>query len=371
TVTLKDFEKTEATTDAEGSLRGTVAVASSQDSSVTDSVELDRTIPKLPESGSVIPEVKPGENAPAADISTPKAELEEMLLTDTEKQQVQDGTDIRIILEIQDAGNTVSTADQTNIEQASNGYSVGQYLNIDLYKLVGENRTDITETAKKIRIVIAVPDSLKTADSSQIRAFAVIRVHDGTAELLADLDDSADTVTIETDRFSTYAIIYQDKPDSGDGGNNEEDNNGGGNSDDNNGGGNSDDNNGGGNSDDNNGGDNGNNNGSNNSGDGNNASPNKKDSEPKTGDAMPIELYATLAMIAGFTYLLLYFTDRKRGMTEETKKEFVTRLVGWAKRGGRLRKCLALAAIFILLVYYHSIGKKTCAEVEWKNAPMT
>ncbi len=51
-------------------------------------------------------------------------------------------------------------------------------------------------------------------------------------------------------------------------------------------------------------------------------------------------------------------------MTEETKKELVFRIVRWAKRGGRTRKCLALALIFVLLVYYHSIGKKTCSE--WK-----
>lgn len=69
-------------------------------------------------------------------------------------------------------------------------------------------------------------------------------------------------------------------------------------------------------------------------------------------------------MIAGFTYLLLYFTDRERGMTEERKKELVSCLVAWAKQGGRSRKYLALVAIFVLLVYYHSIGKKTCTE--WK-----
>ena len=53
------------------------------------------------------------------------------------------------------------------------------------------------------------------------------------------------------------------------------------------------------------------------------------------------------------------------GMTEETKRELVSWLVGWAKQGGRIRKYLALAAVFVLLVYYHSIGKKTCAE--WKE----
>ena len=52
-------------------------------------------------------------------------------------------------------------------------------------------------------------------------------------------------------------------------------------------------------------------------------------------------------------------------MSEETKKELVLRLVGWAKQGGKVRKLLAIAAIFVLLVYYHSIGKKTC--MEWKE----
>ena len=162
-----------------------------------------------PGSGTVTPEVKPGDNAPATGISTPAEELKDMLLTEDEKQQVQNGTNIRIVLEVQDAGNAVSSSDKESIKQALNDFTVGQYLNIDLYKLVGSARTDITETAKKIRIVITVPDSLKNAGSGT-RTFAIIRVHDGRAELLTDMDDSADTITIETDRFSTYGIVYKD-----------------------------------------------------------------------------------------------------------------------------------------------------------------
>ena len=79
--------------------------------------------------------------------------------------------------------------------------------------------------------------------------------------------------------------------------------------------------------------------------------------EPKTGDTSHVEVYATIAMIAGMLYLLLYFADQERGMTEETKKELVSALVRWAKRGGRLRRYAAIAAIFCLLCYYHSIGK--------------
>ena len=162
-----------------------------------------------PGSGTVTPEVKPGDNAPATNISTPTEELKDMLLTEDEKQQVQNGTNIRIVLEVQDVGNAVSSSDKESIKQALNDFTVGQYLNIDLYKLVGSARTDITETAKKIRIVISVPDSLKNAGSGT-RTFAIIRVHDGRAELLTDMDDSADTITIETDRFSTYGIVYKD-----------------------------------------------------------------------------------------------------------------------------------------------------------------
>lgn len=47
-----------------------------------------------------------------------------------------------------------------------------------------------------------------------------------------------------------------------------------------------------------------------------------KDHVPKTGDSTRTELYVILAMVMGLAYLLLYFTDRGRGMTEETEEEF-------------------------------------------------
>lgn len=82
--------------------------------------------------------------------------------------------------------------------------------------------------------------------------------------------------------------------------------------------------------------------------------------EPKTGDVSPVEIYATIAMVSGLTYLLLYFMDEERGMTEREKDVFVAAFIRWAKKGGKFRKCCALAAIFCLLVYYHSIGKRSC-----------
>lgn len=311
----------------------------------------------IPALGKIDKDVQTDGKAPATQISTSTEELADMLLTDGEKKEMENGKDIKIILDVKDAGNSVSVEDKRLVEETlkgsmANGYTMGQYLDISLYKMIGDSRTDITETEKKIRIVIDVPHSLKNVDSKRTRTFAIIRTHGGSAEILTDLDNNEDTITMETDRFSTYAIVYKDTPK---GGNNGSGNDSGVNS----GGGGS------GSIADTNSNDSNSNKNRNTT---NNNSSNvdaQKDDEPKTGDATNIELYATLSMIAGLAYLLLYFADRKRGMTEETKKELVFRLVGWAKRGGKTRKLAALITIFILLVYYHSIGKKTY--MEWKE----
>lgn len=88
--------------------------------------------------------------------------------------------------------------------------------------------------------------------------------------------------------------------------------------------------------------------------------PPNTDHEPRTEDSSRTEIFATLAMVAGFSYLLLYFTDEQRGMTESEKEEIVARLIRWAKssRGYFVKRYIALTIIFVVLFYYHSIGKQ-------------
>lgn len=90
----------------------------------------------------------------------------------------------------------------------------------------------------------------------------------------------------------------------------------------------------------------------------------KPTSEPKTGEHTFVKIFATLGMIAGFTYLLLYFTSGESGLTEQEKEEVISRLVRWAKKG-KLRRYPALLLILLFLIYYHSIGRSV--DVEWKN----
>lgn len=86
--------------------------------------------------------------------------------------------------------------------------------------------------------------------------------------------------------------------------------------------------------------------------------------EPKTGDSTPVKVFATLGMVAGFTYLLLYFNAGEGGITEGGKEEIISRLVRWARKG-KLRKYPAILIISVFLFYYHSIGRSVSDE--WKK----
>lgn len=80
-----------------------------------------------------------------------------------------------------------------------------------------------------------------------------------------------------------------------------------------------------------------------------------KDTEPRTADGAPLELYATIAMIAGFFYLLLLFLE-KYDITEEKRRESLARLVKWARRGGWPRKLPVMAALLLMRSYYRIVG---------------
>ena len=74
-------------------------------------------------------------------------------------------------------------------------------------------------------------------------------------------------------------------------------------------------------------------------------------------------------MIAGLLYLLSYFVE-SRGMTEAEKKEIISSIISWASEGRKYRRYVAFAAIFFVLVYYHSIGRGTAAEKENRKIEM-
>lgn len=151
--------------------------------------------------------VSPG--APDITLQMTPDEMADAVLTDEEKAYLEDGIDVHIKLTVEDITDTVSASDKQAVESVANGYyTVGEYIDIELLKQIGDRPWEnVHETKKPIRITIDIPERLLGVEG---REFAIARVHGGKAEILKDLDDDPATITIETTEFSTYAILYCD-----------------------------------------------------------------------------------------------------------------------------------------------------------------
>ena len=69
----------------------------------------------------------------------------------------------------------------------------------------------IAELTKEIELMILLPETLKNTDKDINRKYYVIREHDGKVEKLdAKLSDDGKYLTFKSDKFSTYALAYED-----------------------------------------------------------------------------------------------------------------------------------------------------------------
>ncbi len=139
-------------------------------------------------------------------------QLIDAVLSDEEKELLMNGT-VSIDFNIDSADKTVSDEIKKAVEDylaefQDGSYDLGLYLDISLFKTINGEKTAVAETNKPIRIVISVPENLQKDG----RSFGLVRVHDGKTEFLSDLDTAPETITIESDKFSTYAVVYSDEP---------------------------------------------------------------------------------------------------------------------------------------------------------------
>lgn len=158
--------------------------------------------------GVVDAQTSVGTGAPDITLNMTPDEMADAVLSDEEKGYLDDGIDVHIKLTIEDITNSVSASDKQAVESAANGFTVGEYIDIELLKQIGDRPWEnVHETKKPIRITIDIPERLLGVEG---REFAIARVHNGSAEFLPDLDNDPATITFETSQFSTYAILYRD-----------------------------------------------------------------------------------------------------------------------------------------------------------------
>lgn len=180
---------------------------------ITDS-EIDRTNTNGAH-GNIYKVVRCGRDAPWTYLDTSLEELIDILATDRDLAAVKDeATDMEFLLTVRNADRTVSIDDRRITEKlaAQTDERIGQYLDIDLYKLLGRDRWQLHETERNLRIRFEVPERLQRLSPN--REYTVLRIHEGIPTFLDDLDRNPNTITIDTDRFSTYVILYNSHGDS-------------------------------------------------------------------------------------------------------------------------------------------------------------
>lgn len=75
----------------------------------------------------------------------------------------------------------------------------------------GENAGELTELSNPITLSIAIPEGLPEVAEGYERVYYVVRDHNGEIEVLNTTVNEDNTISFETDKFSTYALAYVDQ----------------------------------------------------------------------------------------------------------------------------------------------------------------
>lgn len=90
---------------------------------------------------------------------------------------------------------------------------VAKYINIDIVvkDAQGNVITNLTELSEPVSFSVAVPEGLPEVEEGYTRNYTILRNHNGEIEeIAADLSKDGKYITFSSDKFSVYAISYED-----------------------------------------------------------------------------------------------------------------------------------------------------------------
>ncbi len=142
-------------------------------------------------------------------------------VTKEEQELIDSGLDLKIVLKVEEIENKIDTEEKKAIVEILGEQKLGAFIDIQLVKQIGDYEKNIETTNGKIYVSLELPKSLINNDLKVERIYKVARYHDGDENAVTILDATYDAATsmlvFGTDRFSTYAIIYNDVEVSNDG----------------------------------------------------------------------------------------------------------------------------------------------------------
>lgn len=173
--------------------------------------EITTDNPSETDPGTVKKDVKVESGAPSTSITSNAKDVAESTLSDAEKLAVDNGSSAEIQLRVKNVDRSVDQKDKELIIANLGDYTMGTYLDITLWKTVGNSsEKQVHNINSPISVTVTVPKELRLNTSGRTRTYAVLRVHNGAVSFLPDRDLVANTVTFSTNRFSTYALVYKD-----------------------------------------------------------------------------------------------------------------------------------------------------------------
>ena len=232
-VIVGELTKTEATTSLEGNAKAVISITCG---TAEDSVIFDKIIAKLPVTPDkpsepdqpVTPDQPVDRNEVKIEVSTgdikteisvDDTKLKDTVLTEEQKKIVADGGSASIIIKVTGITTNISDEQKKLIASVLNSNSrIGMYTDISVLLTVTDkngiviaDNTLIPDTATKITVNMKLTEDLLLKDTSKIRTYQVVRLHNGVPEIIAS-SWNAETgiLSFETDKFSTYAVAYYD-----------------------------------------------------------------------------------------------------------------------------------------------------------------
>ena len=134
------------------------------------------------------------------------------LLTEEELARLDAGEDITIYVEtIEEPKSDASLLDRTELEAQFKLKSAKdiRWFDIKVWKKIGtEAATPVHELKTPLKMSFSVPDEYENAPADHTRTFFFGRAHSGLASIISET--TATTVTVYSDKFSTYALAYTD-----------------------------------------------------------------------------------------------------------------------------------------------------------------
>lgn len=97
-----------------------------------------------------------------------------------------------------------------NKKIAKGGNVIGYYDISIVLEADGDILGNIMELSDKAKITLDIPENLPSVKKGYKRVYKVIRMHDGVVTILDTKDNGNGTISFESNKYSTFALVYED-----------------------------------------------------------------------------------------------------------------------------------------------------------------